>query len=269
MKKRIFSILILLLLSVANISAQKSIRLGYIDMEYILENVPEYQEAQNQLENRVQEWKKESEAKMRVVNNMKIKLENERALLTKELIDQREDEIQYLENQALEYQQNRFGPNGDYINQKKQLVRPIQDQVFAAVQEIAKNRNLDFVFDRTSDIGMIYADQQFDVSELVLRTIKRTANREQLEGKEEISEMEKAEDRTIEQEEAVTEREQLVEERKNEREALLEQRKKERDSIRAAKQKEFDERRAKILAERERKKDSIMKAREKKNDTIK
>ncbi len=268
MKKRIFSILSILLLSAATLSAQKSIRLGYIDMEYILQNVPEYKEAQNQLENRVQEWKKEAEAKMRVVNNMKIKLENESALLTKELIEEREDEIQYLENQAMEYQQNRFGPNGDYINQKKQLVRPIQDQVFAAVQEIAKNRNLDFVFDRTSDIGMIYADQQYDVSELVLRTIKRTANREQLEGKEEITEMEKAEDRTIEQEEAITEREQLVEERKKEREAIIEQRKKERDSIRAAKQKEFDERRAKILAERERKKDSIMKAREKKNDTI-
>lgn len=269
MKKLIFSILALLLFSVASVSAQKSIRLGYIDMEYILQNVPEYQEAQNQLENRVQEWKKESEAKMRVVNNMKTKLDNERALLTKELIEEREDEIKYLEDQALEYQQNRFGPNGDYINQKKQLVRPIQDQVFAAVQEIAKNRNLDFVFDRTSDIGMIYADQQYDVSELVLRTIKRTANRQQLEGKDEIAEMEKAEDRTIEQEESITEREQLVEERKKEREAIIEERQKERDSIRAAKQKEFDERRAKILKERERKRDSILQAREKKNDTIK
>lgn len=248
--------------------AQKSIRLGYIDMEYILENVPEYQEANRQLENRVQEWKAEAEAKLRKVEEMRTALNNERALLTKELIDEREEEISYLEKQAREYQQNRFGPNGDYIIQKKQLVRPIQDQVFAAVQQIAETRNLDFVFDRTSDIGMIYADKQYDVSELVLRTIKRTANREQLDSKEEIAEMEKAEERTPEQEDAITEREQLVEQRKSEREALIEEKKRERDSLRAARQKEFEERRARILEERERKRDSILKAREKKSDTI-
>ncbi len=258
----------ILLLCTATISAQKSIRLGYIDMEYILENVPEYQEAKQQLENRVQEWKNEAETKMRAVNDMKTKLENERALLTTELIEEREDEIKYMESQALNFQQKKFGPNGDYINQKKQLVRPVQDQVFTAVQEIAKVRNLDFVFDRTSDIGMIYADQQYDVSDLVLRTIKRTANRQQLEGKKEISEMEKAEERTPEQDEAISEREQLIEERKNEREALLEQRKKERDSIKAARQKEFEERRAKILAERQKRTDSIKNLREKKKDTI-
>ncbi|MDX1542550.1 MAG: OmpH family outer membrane protein [Christiangramia sp.] len=268
MKKRIFSIVAVLAISLTSAVGQKSIRLGYIDMEYILENVPEYQEASQQLENRVQEWKAEAEARMRKVEDMKTRLDNERALLTKELIEEREEEISFMEQQAREYQQNRFGPNGDYMIQKKQLVRPIQDQVFSAVQQIAENRNLDFVFDRTSDIGMIYADKQYDVSELVLRTIKRTANREQLETKEEITDMEKAEERTPEQEDAITEREQLVEERKNEREAYIEAKKRERDSIKAARQKEFEERRQKILAERERKRDSILKAREKKNDTI-
>lgn len=267
MKRKLFSILTILV-CVATVSAQKTIRLGYIDMEYILENVPEYQEAKQQLDNRVQEWKNEAETKMRAVADMKTKLENERALLTKELIQEREDEIKYMESQAMDFQQKKFGPNGDYINQKKQLVRPVQDQVFAAVQEIAKNRNFDFIFDRTSDIGMIYADQQYDVSDLVLRTIKRTANREQLEGKKEITEMEKAEERTPEQDAAVSEREQLIEQKKKEREAILEQRRKERDSIKEARQKEFDERRAKILAERQRKQDSIQKLREKKNDTI-
>ncbi len=268
MKKRIVSIIAIAAISLSTAMAQKSIRLGYIDMEYILENVPEYQEANNQLDNRVQEWKAEAEAKMRKVEDMRNSLDNERALLTKELIEEREEEISYMEQQALEYQQNRFGPNGDYIIQKKQLVRPIQDQIFSAVQQIAENRNLDFIFDRTSDIGMIYADKQYDVSETVLRTIKRTANREQLEGKDEIEEMQQAEDRTIEQDKEITEREELVEERKSEREAYLEEKKKERDSLKAARQKEFEDRRAKILAERERRKDSIMKAREKKNDTI-
>ncbi|GGG35784.1 membrane protein [Christiangramia forsetii] len=248
--------------------AQKTIRLGYIDMEYILENVPEYQEASKQLDNRVQEWKAEAEVKMRKVDDMKTRLDNERALLTKELIEEREGEISYMEQQAIEYQQNRFGPNGDYMIQKKQLVRPIQDQVFTAVQQIAENRNLDFVFDRTADIGMIYADQQYDVSETVLRTIKRTANREQLENRSEIKEFEQEENRTVEQDREITEREEQAEEKKSEREALIEQRRNERDSLKAVRQNEFEERRAKILAERERKKDSILRSREKKNDTI-
>lgn len=268
MKKRIFSIVAIAALSISSLAAQKSIRLGYIDMEYILENVPEYQEASRQLDNRVQEWKAEAEAQMQKVEDMKTRLDNERALLTKELIEEREGEIAFIEQQALEYQQNRFGPNGDYMIQKKQLVRPIQDQVFTAVQQIAENRNLDFVFDRTADIGMIYADQQYDVSETVLRTIKRTANREQLENRNEIKEFEQEENRTVEQDKEITEREELVEERKSEREAFIEQKKKERDSLKAVRQNEFEERRAKILAERERKKDSILKTREKKNDTI-
>ncbi|WP_299154522.1 OmpH family outer membrane protein [uncultured Christiangramia sp.] len=268
MKKRINFILVFLVIGLSTATAQKTIRLGYIDMEYILENVPEYQEASKQLESRVQEWKAEAETKMRAVEAMRSKLDNEKALLTRELIEERESEISYMEQQVLEYQQKRFGPNGDYMIQKKQLVRPIQDQVFTAVQQIAENRNFDFIFDRTSDVGMIYADKQYDVSETVLRTIKRTANREQLEGRDEVEEFEREENRTVEQDAEVTEREELVKERQTEREALIEARKKERDSLKAARQKEFEERRARILAERERKKDSLLKARETKNDTI-
>ncbi len=267
MKRNIFQI-IFILLSVSAIQAQKSIRVGYIDMEYILQNVPEYQEAQNQLDNRVQEWRVDAEQKLKNVEDMRKKLDNERALLTTELIEDREEEIAYMEQQARDYQQKRFGPNGDYMIQKKQLVRPVQDQVFAAVQEIAKLRNFDFIFDRTSEIGMIYADQQYDVSDLVLRTIKRTANREQLEGKDEIEQMEKREDLSLEQEEQVTEREQMIEQRKRERDSIAAARKKEYDSIRSAKQAEFEARRKRILEERQRKRDSIVQARQQKNDTI-
>ncbi len=267
MKRNIFQI-VFILLSVSAIQAQKNIRVGYIDMEYILQNVPEYQEAQNQLDNRVQEWRVDAEQKLKNVEDMRKKLDNERALLTTELIEDREEEIAYMEQQARDYQQKRFGPNGDYMIQKKQLVRPVQDQVFAAVQEIAKLRNFDFIFDRTSEIGMIYADQQYDVSDLVLRTIKRTANREQLEGKDEIEQMEKREDLSLEQEEQVTEREQMIEQRKRERDSIAAARKKEYDSIRSAKQAEFEARRKRILEERQRKRDSIVQARQQKNDTI-
>lgn len=252
-----------------NSAAQNSVRIGYVDMEYILQNVPEYQEASAQLDAKVEEWKTEAENNLRNVEAMKKELDNERALLTNELIEEREEEINFEETRAREYQQNRFGTNGDYMIQKRQLVRPIQDQVFNAVQEIAKNRNLDFVFDRNSETGMVYASKEFDVSDQVLRRINRASNRRQLTSKDEIEELEREEERTVEQDEAVSEREQLIEERKNEREAFIEERKRQRDSARAARQKEFEDRRARILEERQQRKDSIAKAREAKKDSIK
>ena len=264
---KIRTLLIALLFASLGIQAQKSIRVGYVDMEYILENVPDYQQASAQLEAKVQQWKEEAQKKKDEIDAKKTQLDNERALLTPELIEEREEEIAYLQKQATEYQQNRFGPNGDYIIQKKQLVKPIQDQVFAAIQEIAKNRNFDFIFDRTSEVGMIYADRQFDVSDQVLRSINRASNRQQLDSKQEIKELEKAENRTVEEDQQVEAREQAIEEQKSEREKLIEERKKTRDSIREARQKEFEARRAKILKERQERKDSIEAARQQK-DTI-
>lgn len=238
-------------------NAQKSFRVGYVDMEYILENVPEYQEASSQLNARVNEWRAEAEEKRKAITALKENLNNEKALLTKELIEEREEEISYQEGQASEYEQARFGPNGDYIIQKKQLVRPIQDQVFTAVQEIAENRNLDMVFDRSSESGMIYASRQSDISDQVLRSIGRASNRRQLDSKDEVEQMEKEESRTVEEDAEIEERESAVQDAKSEREALIEERKQQRDSIREARQKEFEERRNRILEDRQRRKDSI------------
>jgi Skp family chaperone for outer membrane proteins len=251
----------------AGVTAQKQMRIGYVDMEYILENLPEYQQASNQLEARVQEWRKEAELKRKEISEMKNQLANERALLTKELIEEREEEIAYLEGQANDYEQKRFGPNGDYFIQKRQLIRPVQDQVFNAVQEIAENRGMDFIFDRNSESGMLFASRQADVSEQVLRNITRAANREQIENRQQERELEAAEARTPEQDAAREERAQVAEERKNEREALIEERRRQRDSIRDARQKEFEERRQRALEERQRKRDSITAARTQK-DTI-
>ena len=118
--------------------AQRGVRIGYIDMEYILESVPEYKEASTQLEGKVQRWKQDIEKKQKEVDLMKLNLSNERVLLTKELIEEREEEIKLKEDEMLQYQQDRFGPNGDLMIQRRQLVQPIQDQVFNIVQEVAE-----------------------------------------------------------------------------------------------------------------------------------
>ena len=125
----------------------RGVKVGYVDMDYILEKAPEYAEAKNLLEQKAQTWKQEIEVKKNEINKLKENLNTEKVLLTKELIEEREEEIAFLEKEMLDYQQKRFGPNGDLMIQKATLVKPIQDQVFNAVQDIGERMKYDFIFD--------------------------------------------------------------------------------------------------------------------------
>lgn len=250
----------------ASLFAQQTVRIGYVDMEYILENVPEYQQASAQLDKKVEQWKNEIETELKKVEKMKQSLANERPLLTQELIEEREEEIEFEEKKILDYQQKRFGPKGDLFTQKLQLVKPIQDQVFIAVQEIAKNRDYDLIFDKSADVVMLYAAEKLDVSDQVLRSINRASRREELETRQEKQELLREEAKTVEEDAEVSERQQLREEKKNERETLLEERRRVRDSIRTARKEAYEQRKAEVLKERQRKKDSIAKAREENNN---
>ena len=107
-------------------------RIGYIDTEYILENISEYSNANSQLDSKVQQWKSEIEKRLTELEDQKKQLNNERILLTNELVSEREEDLQIIENEIIDYQQKRFGPNGDLMIQKQQLIQPIQDQIFAA-----------------------------------------------------------------------------------------------------------------------------------------
>ncbi len=257
-------------------NAQRGVRIGYIDMEYILESVPEYREASIQLEGKIQRWKQDIEKKQQEIDQMKLNLANEKVLLTPELISEREEEIKIKEDEMLQYQQDRFGPNGDMMIQRRQLVQPIQDQVFNIVQEIAENKKYDFIFDKSADVVMLFAAKKNDISDVVLRSIERAGRRVQALNKKEQREIERSEKMTPEQEEAITEREKIIQEKqeerekrveakKTEREEMMAQRQKERDSIRAAKKQEFEERRQRIIEERERRRDSLLNARQNRN----
>ena len=243
-------------------TAQRGVRIGYIDMEYILESVPEYQEASTQLEGKVERWKVDIEKMSKAIEQMKLNLSNERVLLTKELIEEREEEIKIEEDEMLKYQQDRFGPNGDLMIQRRQLVQPIQDQVFNLVQEVAENKKYDFIFDKSSeDMMMLFASERHDISDLVLRSINRAAKRKEATSKKEKREIERVDNLSVEDSEAESERAQAIEDKKDARQKLLDERKRVRDSIRAIKRQEFEEKRQRLLDERARRKDSIAKAR--------
>lgn len=255
MKKLLF----LLLISSISFSQSRGIRIAYIDMEYILEKVPSYAEAKNQLEQKTVKWKQDIEVKKNEINKLKDNLKTEKAFLTKELIEEREEEISYLEKELLDYQEKRFGPKGDLIIQKTVLVKPIQDQVFTSIQDIAEKKKYDFVFDKSSDLTMLFAAQRHDISDLVIRTITRAEKREQL-TKKQLKEQENEEALEDMQDEnpALAERQKILDERKAAREKLLADKKATRDSLIAARKKEMEEKRAKTLEERNNKKNGTV-----------
>nr|MBP6588179.1 OmpH family outer membrane protein [Flavobacterium sp.] len=112
MRKQFLFLFLALILASSFQAQTRGTKVGYIDMEYILQNVPDYTEAQNQLEQKAQKWKQEIEAKKVEINKLKEALKAEKALLTKGLIEERIAEITFLENEVLDYQQKRFGPDG-------------------------------------------------------------------------------------------------------------------------------------------------------------
>jgi Skp family chaperone for outer membrane proteins len=171
--KKIF-LLVVLLFTATNFWSQRNQIIAYIDMEYILENVPEYLQAQNTLDAKVAKWRKKLDKQARYVEVLKSDLANEKVILTKDLIEEKEEEIALKQVELRRLESLYFGPKGDMFSIRKQLVKPIQDQVFNAIQGIAKRKKYDFVFEKSSDLIMLYSNKKYDISDLVLSTIDRT-----------------------------------------------------------------------------------------------
>ncbi|MFK7050083.1 OmpH family outer membrane protein [Flavobacterium columnare] len=253
--KRFF--LLLGLITITNIKAQNKagIKIGYIDMEYILENTPDYKEASSQLEEKAQKWKQDIETKKNAINKLKETLKSESALLTKELIKEREEEIKFQENQLLDYQQKRFGSRGDLALQKEAILKPVQDQVFNAVQDLAEKKQYDYIFDKSSaQLTMLFSAKRFDISDLVVRIITRAEKREELNKKQQkaLEEKEAKEDEIAENTN-LAERKKILDEKKSRREQILEARRSETEK----KRRDYEEKRKKQLEEQEAKKTGI------------
>lgn len=142
---------------------------AYIDSDYILENVPEYKEAKDKLDKLAERWTKEIEERYAVLKTKKDNFAREEVLLPAEEKEKRKEEIAKMETEAMELQQLRFGVKGDYFQKRQELVKPIQDKVFDAMQEVASKKSYSFVFDKANQSNLIYADPKMDISDLVLK----------------------------------------------------------------------------------------------------
>lgn len=165
MKKILFVLLSIVVLSpLAN--AQKY---GYVDTQYILENVPEYTDAQEQLNKLSEQWQQEVEDKFALVDKKQREYDSEAILLPDDIKKQRQKEIDDTRLAAMELQKQRFGVGGDLFKKREELIKPIQDRIFDAIQQVAVERQYSFIFDKANQSNLLYADPKFDISDAVLQ----------------------------------------------------------------------------------------------------
>ena len=166
MKKIFFA---LLLISVA--FAANAQRYAIIDSKYILEKVPEYKEAQKKLDNFSEIWAKDLEQRQAAMDKMYKDYDAEQVMLTDVLKKKREDELFNKEKELRDLQKKRFGFEGDLFRKRQELIKPIQDRVYNAVQKLAVEKLYDFILDKSEGITVIFADPKLDKSDDVLRNM--------------------------------------------------------------------------------------------------
>ena len=166
---RITSLILVLLVFILNDTfAQK---FGYVDTDYILSQMPEYSEAKGEIEKISKAWEQEIREMYKDIEEMETSLQAEEVLLTKEMKDDRLKEIDLKWDEVKAYQKKVFGFEGLFFLKKKELIKPVQDQVFDAVEKVAKNHRLQIVFDKSGDLVMIYTDPVHDYTDYVLEEL--------------------------------------------------------------------------------------------------
>lgn len=167
MKKLIFSAICILAI-VFTASAQ---RYAIVDTRYILEKIPDYTDAQKKLDDISAQWQKEIDSKQQALDKMYKDFDAEQVMLSDVLKKKREDEIFVKEKELRDLQRKRFGFEGDLFKKRQELVKPIQDKVYTAIQKLAVAKMYDFILDKSEGITVIFADPKLDKSEDVLREL--------------------------------------------------------------------------------------------------
>lgn len=165
MKKIVF----LLLITLGCITTANAQKFAYVDSQYILSKMPEYKVAQDQLNQFSVQWQKEIEAKYSEIDQLYKAYKADKVLLTQEMQQKREAEIEQKEQEVKDLQKQRFGVNGDLFKKRQELVKPLQDKIYNAVQTLAERENLAVIFDKSSDLTMLYTNPKYDKSDEILK----------------------------------------------------------------------------------------------------
>ena len=166
--KRILLILAVSFLAVSTIQAQK---FAYVDTDYILNNIPEFNQAQDKLDEISKQWQEEIEAIYAEVDKMYRDYQTQEVLLTDEMKTKRENAIIAKEKSAKDLQRKRFGPYADLYAKRQELIKPLQDKVYDAIQQLAANSKYAVIFDSSSDLIMLYSNPNLDKSDKILENM--------------------------------------------------------------------------------------------------
>lgn len=142
-----------------------------VNTEYILGNVPEYNQALNKLNKYIEEWRKELESKQAEVDELRQQYQQEAYLLPENLKQRRQDEMRNKEAELRALQQQRFAPGGDLDQKRAELMKPVQDRIYNAIERVAREKNYAFVFDKSSSATVIYVAEKYDISNQVLEML--------------------------------------------------------------------------------------------------
>lgn len=169
MKQKLVAVLILL---VSASAIQSQVKIGYVDSKVILDNMQDAKDAQVNLDNAVNKWKGELQSLQDSLVFLKDDYEKKKLILTEKVREQKEEEISTMEKRITEFRLSKFGENGEYFHKQNELMKPVQDRVFKAIQDVAREEKYDFVFDRSSDILLLYMNERYDLTQKVIRKLE-------------------------------------------------------------------------------------------------
>jgi len=167
MKKLFIALCLLIGVSFTG-SAQK---FAMVDMEYIMKNIPSYETANDQLNQISKKWQSDIDIQMQEVQKMYKNYQTELVFLSEDMKTKREEEIVTKEKAVQELKRNYFGPEGELFKKRQSLMKPIQDEVYTAIQDLSKEKDLELVFDKSSAMSVIFSSPKLDISDLVLQKL--------------------------------------------------------------------------------------------------
>lgn len=163
--KKVLSLVLILIAATSMSLAQK---VAYVDSEFIMSKIPEYKSAQDEIERVSQKWQQELETKYQEIERMYADYQAQEVLLPEDVKQEKQDEIFQAEREAKEYREKKFGYSGELFTLQESKVKPIQDKVFRAVENIAKQKRFDLVFDKAGEVTWLYTNSTYDLSNDVL-----------------------------------------------------------------------------------------------------
>lgn len=173
MKLRLWSILIILPLILLSSTFSSAQKIATVDINLILESLDDYKQAQDELDKIASKWRQEIEQEFDKVKGLYNKYQAEQVLMSEEMRRQTEEDIITKEKDIRELQKTKFGPEGELFKKRQDLVRPVQDKVYGVIEAYANERGFDFIFDKSSSSGIIFANPAYDKTDDLLKRIQR------------------------------------------------------------------------------------------------